>query len=221
MSKRRTHSRAAGYTLFHVLIALPLFMVFMLVASKLFFAHAGLSRQAAEQTQQIAVTINGDDAAEFDEMLTVVASNPSAGLTIVDGTGEIAILDNDQEPGVDLTLDDLSIIEGNGGGTTTATVTLNLAQPPVFPVSVDVSTADGTATLLDNDYIEIVAQTVTFAAGEQVKIRRLPAKFMDTGPESHGAVNAAACDDDIRALFQRRDNGQRAMVGGDAGDSLR
>ncbi|MGH1492471.1 MAG: Calx-beta domain-containing protein [Acidimicrobiales bacterium] len=125
--------------------------------------------QATEQTQQIAVTINGDDAAEFDEMFSVVGSNPSAGLTIVDGTGEIAILDNDQEPGVDLTLDDLAIIEGNGGGTTTATVTLNLAQPPVFPVSVDVSTVDGTATIADNDYTAIASQTVTFGTGEQLK----------------------------------------------------
>lgn len=51
MIKHRPHPRVSGYTLFHVLMAMPLFMVFTLLASKLFFAHVGLSQQAAEQIQ--------------------------------------------------------------------------------------------------------------------------------------------------------------------------
>ncbi|MEM9653319.1 MAG: Calx-beta domain-containing protein [Actinomycetota bacterium] len=117
-----------------------------------------------EQTKQVTVIVNGDDAAEFDETLTLVASNPSVGLAILDGVGEVVILNNDAAPLVGLTVTDVTVVEGDSG-TTTASVNLVLDQPPVFPVSVDVSTGDGTATLADGDYTQITGQTVTFGSG--------------------------------------------------------
>lgn len=121
-----------------------------------------------EQTKQITVEVNGDDLAEADEIFTVVGSNPLGGLTILDDTGEITILDNDTAVDVDLTVADVSVVEGETG-TATATVTLSLSGAPVFPVSVVVSTVDGTATVADNDYTAISGQTVSFGAGEQTK----------------------------------------------------
>ncbi|MGI9597852.1 MAG: Calx-beta domain-containing protein, partial [Acidimicrobiales bacterium] len=123
---------------------------------------------ATEQTKQVAITINGDDVAEPDEALTLVGSNPSAGLTILDGIGDVTILNDDSAPSLGLSLSDTAVIEGDAGQTT-ATVTVSLDQPAVLPVSVDVSTVDGTATVLDSDYVGVNGQTVSFGANEQSK----------------------------------------------------
>jgi hypothetical protein len=66
--------------------------------------------------------------------------------------------------GTELTIDDVQVNEGNVGDFPTATFTVTLAAPSDSPVTVLVSTADGTATLADNDYQQN-SQTLTFLPG--------------------------------------------------------
>jgi hypothetical protein len=60
------------------------------------------------------------------------------------------------------------VIEGNSG-TTEAGFQVTLSPPSAGPVSVRVDTADGTATLADNDYQQVLNQTVSFAPGETTR----------------------------------------------------
>jgi hypothetical protein len=62
-----------------------------------------------------------------------------------------------------LSVDDVSVAEGNAG-TTTATFTVSLSAPSSGTVTVDCGTADGTATVADNDY-EAVSRTLSFDPG--------------------------------------------------------
>ena len=47
----RSNYRRSGWSLLHVLIAMPLFMAFMLLPGKLFFAHINLSHSAQQQPE--------------------------------------------------------------------------------------------------------------------------------------------------------------------------
>jgi VCBS repeat-containing protein len=59
---------------------------------------------------------------------------------------------NTPPPNPDLTINDVSLSEGNSG-TTTFTFTVSLSGPaPAGGVTFDIATADGTATVADNDY---------------------------------------------------------------------
>jgi Calx-beta domain/Carboxypeptidase regulatory-like domain len=63
-----------------------------------------------------------------------------------------------------VSIDDVTVTEGNGG-TTAATFTVALSEVSTLPVTVQVSTANNTATTADNDYVAVVNQTVTIPAG--------------------------------------------------------
>jgi hypothetical protein len=83
-----------------------------------------------------------DDAIdEVDETFALNLSNPG-NATIGDGQGSGTIDDND---GPALAVTDVSVAEGNAGGTN-ATFTVTLSGSSVQPVTVDFATSDGTAT---------------------------------------------------------------------------
>jgi len=64
-----------------------------------------------------------------------------------------------------LSINDVSQVEGNSG-TSNFTFTVSLSAPaPVGGVSFDINSADGTATLADNDYLSIGQSGVTIAEG--------------------------------------------------------
>jgi uncharacterized repeat protein (TIGR01451 family) len=66
--------------------------------------------------------------------------------------------------GPSLSIDDVSLNEGDSG-TTTFTFTVSLSAPaPVGGVTFDIATADGTATVADNDYVANSVQGATIAA---------------------------------------------------------
>ena len=66
--------------------------------------------------------------------------------------------------GPTLSIDDVSLNEGNSG-TTTFTFTVSLSAPaPVGGVTFDIATADGTATVADNDYAANSVTGATIAA---------------------------------------------------------
>ncbi|MCX7013784.1 MAG: hypothetical protein NTW86_14735 [Candidatus Sumerlaeota bacterium] len=71
------------------------------------------------------------------------------------------IRDNDPPP--ELSVDDVSVPEGNSGPTI-ATLTLSLSSPSGWTATVDLSTADESASVVGGDY-ESISRTLVFASG--------------------------------------------------------
>ena len=113
-------------------------------------------------TRTVSVTVNGDLFAEADETFFVNLSN-AVNATITDGQGQGTIQNDDATPG--FTVSDVTVTEGNAG-TTPAVFTVTLSGPSSFVVTVQVATADGTATA-PSDYTAIAPpQTLTFNPGD-------------------------------------------------------
>ncbi|MBL4604723.1 MAG: hypothetical protein JKY02_03415, partial [Flavobacteriaceae bacterium] len=117
----------------------------------------------AGETQTFTITPTGDTTLEADETLTVSQSNLSGttlGVVITDGA--TVTISNDDS--AEVTIADISGNENDGAIIVTAT--LDNAVQGGF--TVDVSTADGTATTADIDYSAVISQLLTFAgnAGE-------------------------------------------------------
>src|SRR5262249_33332989 len=117
-----------------------------------------------ETSKTITVQINPDALDEFDEtfFLNLSAAN---GATIVDPQGQAAIIDDDAAPS--LTINDVSVNEGNVG-TTGAAFTVSLSAASGKTITVNYATADGTATIDNNDY-RALNDSLTFAPGETSK----------------------------------------------------
>ena len=114
-------------------------------------------------TQTITVLVNGDTTPESNETFSVNLSSPS-NATIADGAG-VGTINNDDTPAI--TIGNASIGEGDSGTRTLAfAVTLSGQSPQT--VSVDYSTADGTATTASADY-QAATGTVTFNPGVVVQ----------------------------------------------------
>ena len=115
---------------------------------------------AGQTSGTISVTINGDTAQESDETFKVNLSNPTnATLGNTSATG--TILDDDTPPAISVA--NTSVTEGNSA-TQNMIFTLTLDHPFGENISVDYTTADGTATAGD-DYAAS-SGTVTIPAGQ-------------------------------------------------------
>lgn len=128
-----------------------------------------LTLSSEEPTKQITVTLTSDGLAELSENFFVDLSNPG-GAIIIDGTGEGTITDDDAI----LSINDVTVTEGtNSPGTTNGTraalFTVTLASASVFPVTVQFTTQDGTATSANGDYVAR-SGTLTFNSGETSKV---------------------------------------------------
>jgi autotransporter-associated beta strand protein len=99
----------------------------------------------------VIFTITDDNAVEGTETATLTISNPSTKIALGSTTAQtITITDNDVAPG--LSINDVSMMEGNAG-TTEFTFTVSLATPaPAGGVSFDYTTANGTA-IAGSDYV--------------------------------------------------------------------
>ena len=120
---------------------------------------------AAVKTQSITIQVNGDSKVELDETFSVELSNLQAdgrAVSLSNATG-LGTIQNDDAAGI--TLDDITVTEGNDG-TTTTSFTANMTNEVDTFVSVDVSTSDGSAQDEngDGDY-QSASNTLTFAAG--------------------------------------------------------
>ncbi len=112
-------------------------------------------------TQFITVNVDGDTSVEPDETFLVNLSNPAnASILVAPGTGTIQ---NDDNPTPTFSVNGVTQAEGNSG-TTTFTFTVTLSPTSASPTTVDVATADGTATTADGDYVA-GSQTLSFPAG--------------------------------------------------------
>jgi len=125
------------------------------------YVAKGLTAQtiaAGAQTYQFTVDVNGDATVEPNETFLVNVTNVT-GATMADGQG-VGTIQNDDSPTVSIS--DVSANETNSGSTTfTFTVTSSLPAP-AGGITFDIATADGTATVADNDYVarSLIAQTI-------------------------------------------------------------
>ena len=127
-----------------------------------YVSSSGTLTFAAGQTSRTrSITINGDTMPEGNETFFANLSSP-VGLTIADSQGVATILDDDTPALPSISINDISITEGNSG-TRAATFTLSLSAAASSPVSVSYATANGTASA-GSDYLAATG-TVTLAAG--------------------------------------------------------
>ena len=122
-----------------------------------------------ELTKPVNVPILGDTNPEFNETYFVNLTLPT-NATIADAQGAGAIT-NDDGPPADIAISNATITEGNTG-TADATFTVTLAAPSLTPVTVDFTTADGSATQ-PSDYTTTTG-TLTFAPSEVSKVILVP-----------------------------------------------
>ncbi len=112
-------------------------------------------------TYTFDVLVNGDLTPETNETFLVNVTNVT-GATVTDGQGQGTIVNDDAAP--NLTINDVSLNEGNAG-TTTFTFTVGLSMPaPAGGVTFDIATADGTATQ-PSDYTQKSLTGQTIPAG--------------------------------------------------------
>jgi len=125
-------------------------------------ASGSLTFLPGETLKSITVTVTGDTVVELDESFLVNLNSPQNAV-LADPQGDGTIANDDSAT---LSIDDVTLAEGNSG-TTNATFTVTLSAAVDVPVSVDFSTANGTATTADNDYTSSSGK-LTFAgsAGE-------------------------------------------------------
>ncbi len=123
-----------------------------------------LSFAAGQTTRTVTVAVNGDVLDEANETYTLDLSNPS-NATIADAQALGTITDDDAMPA--LSVNDATVTEGDAGNVT-ATFTVSLNTPSGRGVTVDVASANGTATS-PADYTALPLTTLAFAAGETTK----------------------------------------------------
>ncbi|MCB1582862.1 MAG: hypothetical protein KDI92_07345 [Xanthomonadales bacterium] len=111
-------------------------------------------------TQNVTVVINGDTTVELNETFQVNLSNPTNGATITDAQAIGTINNNDS---ASITINDVNVAEGNAG-TVLMSFSVNLSAAVDTNVSVNVATADNTATSVSGDYLTSNG-TLTFTAG--------------------------------------------------------
>jgi hypothetical protein len=108
-----------------------------------------LSIPPKTSTATITVVVNGDTKNEGNEDFSVVLSG-AVNATIQDNQGTGTISNDDTQPVITIT--DVKVIEGNIG-TVQAVFSVLLSNTTDQKVSIIYSTADGSATTADNDYV--------------------------------------------------------------------
>ena len=116
-----------------------------------------------QTTQHGHRPVTGDVLDEANETFTLNLTN-AVNVTIADPQGTGTITDDDPAP--TLSVNDVSVVEGNAG-TTNATFTVSLSAPSGRAVTVDYATADGTAQA-PLDYLATNG-TLNFAPGQTSK----------------------------------------------------
>src|SRR5205823_993532 len=117
-----------------------------------------------EISKTITIPINSDTIPEPDESFFVVLSDPT-GAVILKGVGTGTII-NDDVPPPTLSINNVSVTEGNSG-TTNATFTVTLSAASSQPVTVNYATANGTS-IAPGDY-QAMSGTLTFNPNQTTK----------------------------------------------------
>jgi hypothetical protein len=120
--------------------------------------------------QSFTIPIVDDALAEPNETVNLSLANPTGGATLGSPKNAVlTILDNDAAPS--LSVSDGSVTEGNSG-TTNMAFTVSLSAASGQTVTVNYTTADGSATA-GADY-QAVSGTLTFLPGETTKVVNVP-----------------------------------------------
>ena len=125
-------------------------------------ATGKLGIPAGTSSSTITVVAYGDDWYEDDETFGVDLSNP-VNATLLDDTATGTIINDDSEP--TMAIMDASMPEGTDGQSSDMLFSVQLSNPSGFGVSVNYFTADGSATIANNDYLQ-TSGTLNFAPGE-------------------------------------------------------
>lgn len=118
-----------------------------------------------ELSKQVIVTVIGDNKFEGAETMQLNLSN-AVNMTLGDASGSGLINNDDTQPSISIA--NLTQLEGQAG-TTPFLFTLTLSNPSSQTVTVNASTANGTATLANNDYQPLSNAVVSFAPGQVSK----------------------------------------------------
>ncbi len=105
-----------------------------------------------EVSDTIRVAVNGENIVELDEYFKLVLTEILPGNRTVYFTDSIGVGTIINDDSGHLTIDDITLVEGNTG-LTTYTFTVTLDNDIDTALTVDFSTCDSTATLADTDYI--------------------------------------------------------------------
>jgi hypothetical protein len=120
-----------------------------------------------QTSQTVNIPINNDSIDEPDETVNLTLSSVTGtGQLGAQATAVLTILDNDAQPSI--SINDVSVTEGSGG-TVNAVFIVTLSGQSSLPITVNVATADGTATSA-SDYQALPNTVLNFALGELVKI---------------------------------------------------
>lgn len=138
--------------------------------------HKTVTFAAGQTAKTVLVTIKGDTAIEPDESFAVTLAN-AIDAPIDQGTGEVTILSDDF---ITVSIADATTVEG-ASGTKNLKFVLTLSAASTVTVSVNATTADGTA-LAGSDYTT-TTKPVSFPAGVVSKTFAVPI-VGDTVPES-------------------------------------
>jgi len=112
-----------------------------------------------QTSKTISISTVADTLYEGNETFVVNLSNPvNANISVPQGTG--TIIDDDAKPS--LAIDNLSLSEGTGPGTTNFVFTVTMSAAAGVTVTVQYATANGTAN--SNDFVA-VSGTLTFNPG--------------------------------------------------------
>ena len=114
-----------------------------------------------DMAETISVPVGGDNKFEPTETFAVLLSAPvNASLSNTQALG--TILNDDPQP--DISINDVTLAEGNSGPTAFH-FTLGLTNPSSQTITVQYTTANGTATTADSDYVPQFG-IVTFLPGQ-------------------------------------------------------
>ncbi len=157
---------------FSVLLAKPTVLpVSMNFATSNLTATAGIDYLATtgalafapgETSKTVSVVINGDMTPEAHETFRLTLSSV-VNAAVVDGIADGTILNDDTT----ISIGDASIIEGDSG-TQNASLVVSLSHASALPVSINLATGTGTATL-NTDYTIVGPVVITFNPGETSK----------------------------------------------------
>jgi len=122
-------------------------------------SNVTVSFPAGSTTQTFAVSTVNDTAVESTENFSVNLSG-AVNATIADGQGLGTINDNDTAPQASLSVNDVTVTEGNS-----ATFTITLTEPNASQVTVVFATGNGTAAA-PGDFTAVSNRTLTIPAGQ-------------------------------------------------------
>lgn len=181
---------------------------------------------AGNTSYTFTVLVNGDTTPETNETFFVNVTNVT-GANVTDGQGQGTIVNDDAAP--NLTINDVTLNEGNAG-TTTFTFTVSLSAPaPAGGVTFDIATADSSATQ-PSDYTQKSLTGQTISAGNSTYTFDVLVNG-DTSPENNeiffvnvtNVTNAIAVDsqgqgtilnDDITKIHDVQGSGAATPIPG-------